>query len=86
MAKLFTDTNVARRTRRYVGTIQNTPESMKSFRIWQAAMNAAGVKVMLHGRHHNRKALAIKLGASHERIRRDVPLAHAERFDVYWRS
>jgi hypothetical protein len=86
MTKLFTYTNVARRTRCYVGTIQNTPESMKSFRIWRAAIKTVGRKVMLHGRHHNRKALAIKLGASHERIRQDVPSAHAERFDVYWRS
>ena len=84
---LFTRTKTYCRTANYVGTIQNTPAKMSKFREFRKVLRqTAGKLVMLHGRNPNRKALAAKLGVTHDRIRQDVPHKWATSFDVYWRS
>ena len=86
MEKLFKRTNVAKRTRTYVGTVKVTPENMTRFNNFRQAMKELGRTVTMRGRNPNRKHVAHCTGQIPEKLRQDIPIKWATSFDVYWRS
>lgn len=76
---------VTKRSKSYIGTLKNTKEAHEIVRCLSTLYRPYG-SVYKQGRNPHRKALAVTLGRSHEDLRRNVPISHSTRFDVYLNS